>query len=323
MFGFELVIFPKKYKMLLYACMMIESNLAFPDRKPISDLKPSLASDFENPFSAEQSGYGRLSNGAFISIYPPDTEMFAFHHSAHQYVADYVLDRSMREGRRFPCVFGQAAFLTEQYSFSAYDDISDPLTVEGVLHDIVRSQQEFEIPANPPRKQRIFRSTLTAFRKPEIRDELHSAEVLYELLGQMHEINSRHFDWREGYSSDPESPDFGYSVGNSAHFLAYFHPQAFVPARQSEVQFVVFNSHDVVYEYKNYKGMEDHARKKAEIRRRQAQPIHPYLGDHGTTPDWVQYALLSPDPATEAKERIIRRAILGDQPFCSHNKGIE
>jgi FPC/CPF motif-containing protein YcgG len=295
-----------------------------PDSKPSPQVE-----GFErkpNPFSDTMSGYGHIVNGQFESAYPQHSEMRDFHLSAQRYVSDYVLDKnvSIAAGdRRFPCVFGQAAFRTEQYAFSAYDDISDPVVVEGLLHDIVRAQHEFDIPASPPRTRRMFRTSLVAFRNPVIQNEMHGAEVLYRLLGDMHDRNSQHYDWPAGYSNDTESYNFGFGAGDTAHFIAYFHPHASVPARKSAVQFIVFNSHDVVYEYKDAKGMEDHARKKAEIRSRQVQPIHPYLGDHGVAPDWLQYALLPPDPAVEAHERLLRRAILGECPFQPPDKVIE
>jgi FPC/CPF motif-containing protein YcgG len=50
------------------------------------------------------------------------------------------------------------------------------------------------------------------------------------------------------------------------------------------------------------------------IRSRQ-DTVHPYLGDHGDTKEWRQYALLSPDLQTEQAELEIRRNVLGECPF--------
>lgn len=261
-----------------------------------------------NPFSAVKSGYGRYIDGVFVSVYPEGSPIQPFHTSAHDYVERLVKDET------FACIFGQAAVRTNQYSFCAYDDITDPQVAEGVLHDIVRFQQEFEVPAKPKGPRGIFRTMLVAFQKPEIRDEIHGAEVLYTLLKNMHEINSQYYEWTEGFSNDPRSPDFGFSAGESAHFIAYFYPRANVPARRSDVNFIVFNSHHVIGAFKAT-GMDNYAKAKAIIRGRQVQPIHPYLGDHGVIEEWRQYALLNPDPETEAKELELRRRILGECPF--------
>ncbi len=266
-----------------------------------------------NPFSAKKSGYGHIVDGQFVSVYPPGSPMHTFHTEAQQYV-----DRFIRSDK-FPCIFGQAAIKSDQCSFSAFDDITDPAVAEGVLHDIVRFQDEFEVPDKAMGKRGMFRSTLVAFKNPPITDNLQATEILYTLLQNMHEKNAEHYDWTEGFSNEIESPDFGYSAGESAHFIAYFHPHADVPARVSDVQFIVFNSHHVVNAFKAT-GMEKHARAKALIRSRQVQPIHPYLGNHGDVPEWIQYALLPATDEMEAAELEIRTRTLGECPFQPKQK---
>lgn len=265
----------------------------------------------ENPFSAARSGYGHIVNGKFESVYPEGSDMYTFHVSAHKYV-----DRLIRNDA-FPCILGQTAVRTDQTSFAAYDDITEPEVAEGVLHDLVRFQEEFEVPEKPKGKKGIFRSSLVAFKQPVITDELHGAEVLYALIQNMHERNSKDYDWTEGFSNDILSPEFGLAAGKSAHFIAFFHPHAGVPARVSDVQFIVFNSHHVVDAFKAT-GMNNHARAKAIIRSRQQQPIHPYLGNHREVQEWRQYALLPATKEMEEKERELRTQILGECPFQPH-----
>ncbi len=261
-----------------------------------------------NPFSAVKSGYGRCISDIFVSAYPEGSLAQLFHKYAHDYVVRLV------KGETFPCILGQTATKTNQYSFCAYDNITDPQVAEGVLYDIVRFQHDFEVPAKPKGPRGIFRAVLAAFQGPEIKDEIHGAEVLYTLLNNMHEINSQHYEWTEGFSNNPQSPDFGFSAGESAYFIAYLHPKASVPARRSGVNFIVFNSHHVIEAFKAT-GMDNYAKAKSIIRGRQVQPIHPYLGDHGAVEEWRQYALLNPDPETEAEELELRKRILGDPPF--------
>lgn len=269
-----------------------------------------------NPFSAEQSGYGHKVDGKFVSVYPPGSDMHRFHIEAQARVDAFI------KGETFPCILGQNAIRTDQYSFSAYNDITDPQVAEGVLHDLVRFQEEFEVPDKPKGKRGIFRSALVAFKSPVIEEELQGAEVLYTLLGNMHKLNSLHYDWPEGFSNDISSPDFGFAAGRSAHFIAYFHPVASWPARVSDVQFIVFNSHHVVDAFKAT-GMDNHARAKAIIRSRQPQPIHPYLGNHRDVEEWRQYALLPPTEEMEAKEGELRKRILGECPFQPKSAKIE
>jgi len=268
---------------------------------------PITTSD-TNPFSAEYSGYGHIVEHKFISVYPENTDMYKFHIQAHDYVDKLIRDDT------FPCILGQTAVKTEQIAFSAYDDINNYVVAEGVLHDVVRFQQEFAVPDKARGEKGIFRSALAAFRTPQIKDELQGAEVFYTLLQNMHEINSQYYDWPEGFSNELSSPDFGYAAGRSAYFMAYFHPAASWPARRSDIQFIVFNSQHVIRAFKDT-GMENHARAKAIIRSRQPQPIHPYLGDHGEVEEFRQYLLLPPTPEMEVQESAIRQRIIGTCPF--------
>lgn len=265
----------------------------------------SAGTNVINPFSIDFSGYGRVTDGVFVSSYQNDSPMNAFHLQAQKYFKVFV-------GREdFPCVAGRTVARTDQYAFCAYPDMLNPAVAEGIMHDMIQFQQEFGIPNDPKRKGGVFRSFVAAFTEPHITDSLHGAEALYILLNNMHEINSKYFNWREGFSNDTDSPDFGYSAGESAFFIASFHPGAFVQARQSDLNFVVFNSHvmlDALKKEGKFKQLRDL------IRSRQAM-IHPYLGDHGVTFEWRQYALLSPDSETEKTERVIRRRVFGECPF--------
>lgn len=267
-----------------------------------------------NPFSAEHTGYGHKIDGEFVSAYHPGTALRAFHEKAHQLIVEEII-----KAPTFPCILGQTAIRTDQYSFGAYKDMTDPETAEGVLHDLVRFQQEFGIPDLAKGPRGIFRTSMAAFQEPAIRDDMHGAEALYTLLQNMHLINREHFPWVEGFSNDLRSPDFGFSAGRSAHFMAFFHQHPNVPARYSDITFVVLNSHHVVDAFKAT-GMDNHARAKAIIRSRQAQPIHPYLGDHRDVEEWRQYALLNADPETEARELELRTRILGKCPFQPKEK---
>lgn len=263
----------------------------------------------ENPFPNTNSGYGRFLGGKLVSVYPEGSPMQAFHETAHDSFYKFVKDPT------FPCVFGLAAVNIRQYAFNAYGDMRTKETAEGVLHDIVRYQNEFEVPETPKLQKGILRTFLAAFQTPQPKDQLEGSEALYTLMANMHELNSQHYPWPEKYSRDVDSNTFGFAAGRSAHFIAHFYPQAPVPARVSpDLHFAVFNSHAIVEAYKEEAGMDKHARAKALIRSRQSY-VHPALGNFGDTPDFPQYTLLDTDPDTQAKEKEIRTRILGECPF--------
>jgi len=262
-----------------------------------------------NPFPNTHSGYGRERDGVFVSAYQEDSVMNQFHRTSHEKFKIFV------KSPTFPCVFGLAAVNTKQYYFGAYGDMRSPEAAEGIMHDVIRFQDEFQVPESKKGPHGILRSMLVAFQTPDPKTPMQAAEALYMLMKNMTDLNQQHYPWPEGFSNDIESNDFGFAAGRTAHFLAHFYPAAPVPARVSELHFAVLNPHSVVAAYKEIAGMEKHAQAKAIIRGRQQQPLHPALGNFGESRDWPQYALLDTDPATQEQERILRTKILGECPF--------
>lgn len=264
----------------------------------------------ENPFPATHSGYGRVVNGSFASVYPEGSQMRQFHETSHEQFKSFV------KGPTFPCVFGLAAVNSHQYFFGAYGEMTSPKTAEGIMHDVVRFQNEFQVPDSKKGPHGVLRSMLVAFQTPKPQTPLEGAAALYQLMKNMTDLNEQHFPWPEGFSRDIESNNFGFAAGKTAHFIAHFFPGAPVPARISELHFAVLNPHSVVAAYKEIAGMEKHAQAKAIIRSRQQQPLHPALGNFGESRDWPQYTLLDTDECTQAAERALRTRIFGGEcPF--------
>lgn len=268
-----------------------------------------------NPFPPTHSGYGRLTDAGFISVYPDGSPMHKFHNEAHTSFRSFV------KSPTFPCVFGLAAVNTGQYLFGAYQDMRSPETAEGIMHDAIRFQVEFKVPESKKGDHGILRSMLVAFEEPQPKNPLEGAEALYILMKNMTDLNEQHYPWPEGYSRDVESTEFGFAVGKTAYFIAHFYKTAPVPARVSDLHFAVLNPHSVVAAYKEIAGMEKHAQAKAIIRSRQQQPVHPALGNFGEAKDWPQYTLLDTDPDTQNSERVLRDKIFGECPFRPRETG--
>ena len=258
-----------------------------------------------NPFPKDRSGYGTVVGGEFVSPYPKDSPMRQFHLDAQAYFKD------LAGAKDFPCLAGRSVARTDQYAFCAYPSMTDQKFASGIMHDMIRFQGEFGIPDQPVANGHRFRSFVAAFQEPTPQSPEDGAEKLYTLLGNLHDENKQHYAWSEGFSNDPQSPNFGYSAGDSAFFLAFFHPKAYDVSRKSEITFVVFNSHAMLDSLKE-EGKFDRLRDA--IRARQDE-VHPYLGNHGDVLEFRQYALLEPTPMVEAQEIDLRERVLGKCPF--------
>jgi hypothetical protein len=257
-----------------------------------------------NPFSSEKSGYGRLEGNTLHSVYAAGSERFAFHQKAHTYFRDLVLDPG------FACIAGQGAVRSKTYAFSAYGDMRSEDVAEGVCHDLFTFKQEFGLSTVSDRLK--FMTFIAAFEHPKITNQLDGAEHFYTLLHNMHQHDvKKERVWNPSVSKDIHSPEFGFSSGGDAFFVPLLYPHSGSPARRSDITMVVFNAH-AVFDKLRETGAFDKIKQK--IRARQDW-VHPYLGDHGETNEFLQYALVDPDEETQRKnEQIIYRAI-GKCPF--------
>ena len=258
-----------------------------------------------NPFSSKMSGYGFSEKGVLKSVYPKGSPMHDFHTKAYEYL------KTLIGGESFACVAGQTAVRAESYILAAYPSMTDPQVAEGLCHDLMEFTREYGIPDKEKGPKGQFRSFVATFEGPMPTSQMQAAEYLYTLLKNIHSVDKKYFPWAKGISADLESTDFGFSIGEAGYFIPSFHPFTSSEVRRSDMLFVVFNAH-AMFDTLRKQGKFD--KLKQIIRRRQAH-VHPYLGDHGTVNEWVQYALVDSDEKSQQEEKALRRKVLGECPF--------
>ena len=236
---------------------------------------------------------------------PEGSAMYDFHLSAHEYFKSLVLSGN------FACVGAISAVKSKKYAFCAYPDMTAPEIGEAVAHDILMYKKAFDVDHIMDKKGVSFVSFIAAFKEPVIPSQMDGVGALYTLLKNVHAADASHFGWATSASPDPKDKTFAYSVGGDAYFLPFMYKQSGSPARQSEIPMVVFNIHTVFAKLREVGAFES---LKQMIHDRQSW-VHPNLADHGDNPEFVQYALVDPDDASQAKEQEIREEILGTCPF--------
>lgn len=88
-----------------------------------------------------------------------------------------------------------------------------------------------------------FTSFIATFERPRGVDELRFEELLWEQLQVLHEADSTTFAWAEGYSSDPQSGRFAYSVAGHPFFVIGLHETHCRYGRRPPFPMLAFNSH--------------------------------------------------------------------------------
>ena len=261
----------------------------------------------DNVFSPTNSGYGVIKEGVLISVYPPDSPEHQFHQQSHSYFRQLVGDTT------FACLAGQTVIRSNRYAFCAYHDMTNFTTAEGVCHDLTQYMNDFAVRSIPTDGMR-FNSFIAAFQRPLIENQLAGSRYLYQLLLHMHHHDkAKGFAWNPSVSNDTESPSFGYSIAENTFYIPLLYSSSSSEARRSVYTFVVFNSHLL---FEKLRANNAFIKLRDLIRARQSE-VHPNLTDHGSGLEFIQYALVSPDPNTQDQERKIRKEVLGPCPFAS------
>lgn len=252
----------------------------------------------ENPFCADMSGYGYVQDKELVSVYPTGSLAHTFHLEAHNYFRAFVLDP------KFACIAGQAAVRADHYAFCCYADMEAEVVAEGVCHDLMRYRGQFAF-------GRPFNTFVACFEKPQIDSQITGVEPFYRLLLNVYLADRKYYAGVEDVSFDVDSPEFGFFVSGESFFVPFLYAFSGSLSRRTEFNFVVFNSHKV---FSYLRGVGIFEKLKERIRDKMPS-VHPNLGDHGLTSEFIQYALVNPDVDSQIAERVVRDKVLGNCPF--------
>lgn len=141
-------------------------------------------------------------------------------------------------------------------------------------------------PAAPGRPELV--SFVAVFRHPERVTEERFEELLWQQLAMLHELDDA--AWDPSVSSDPASPQFGFSVAGRACFVIGMHPDSSRVARRTPLPTLVFNVHSQ-FEQLRAAGRYDRIRDVVRRRDRRLQgDANPMLADHGAASEARQYS---------------------------------
>ena len=137
----------------------------------------------------------------------------------------------------YPCLGARASFHRKLYRFGVYSELGSAAIAGAICHDLYEFAHELRDPGVG------FASFIATFLGPEITDEGHFEQLLWDQLQQVHDVGSRFFAWDPDVSSDPADPWFSFSVGGTAYYVVGLHPLASRLSRRFVQPSIVFNFH--------------------------------------------------------------------------------
>ncbi|WP_280460187.1 guanitoxin biosynthesis heme-dependent pre-guanitoxin N-hydroxylase GntA [Nocardia carnea] len=141
-------------------------------------------------------------------------------------------------GDRFACLAGRSAWRRGGITHRHYDVMGGEDSARLMALDLAEYVGDADW--NP----RKFTSFIATFEQPRGVDELRFEELLWQHLQLLHEAEADRYGWAPGYSSDPQSGEFGYSVAGHPFFVIGLHETHRRLGRRPPFPMLAFNSHE-------------------------------------------------------------------------------
>ncbi|OVZ84561.1 guanitoxin biosynthesis heme-dependent pre-guanitoxin N-hydroxylase GntA [Yersinia intermedia] len=129
------------------------------------------------------------------------------------------------------------------------------------------------------------------FSDRTFQSEVEFEVFTWETLNRLHELDTQAgYGWSEECSSDPESPNFGFSLIGEPFFIVGLHPNSSRLSRRAPFPALVFNSH---LQFRHLKAVGTFQKMQKEIRQRDIKiqgTLNPNLSDFGEQSEARQYA---------------------------------
>jgi uncharacterized protein len=184
----------------------------------------------------------------------------------------------------YPCVMARSVFNRDAFRLASYGALGAPCNALSLAEDL------YEFSAESPAPVKGAVSFVACFDGIAPGDELSFEAALWAQLQALHEIDKKRFAWSEAVQSEPDSPDFSFSVGGRAFFLIGMHPAASRTARRTPLPMIVFNLHEQFVELREH-GKFDKVRDTIQLRDKQLQgSVNPMSADYGERSEAAQYS---------------------------------
>lgn len=189
---------------------------------------------------------------------------------------DFILNET------HPCIMAKALFKMEKYHLKVYDDMHEVSVLKDLVSDIGQYLKQYDFESND------FESFIAVFPNDHFSDEISFENSLWETLQKLHELDD--CAWDESVSSDPDDPQFSFSIGGRAFYIVGLHPESSRMARQAPYTTLVFNLHwqfEKLREMGTYHAVRNTIRQNDEALQGN---INPVLKDYGADTETKQYS---------------------------------
>ncbi|WP_010516769.1 guanitoxin biosynthesis heme-dependent pre-guanitoxin N-hydroxylase GntA [Croceivirga radicis] len=181
-----------------------------------------------------------------------------------------------------PCIMAQTVRKLDKMTYHLYDDMRKNSTAGKLLKHLEDYLNNYDFNTNK------FESFLAVFPLNGFNNEEEFENALWQLLQNIHLQDNE--PWDPSVSSNPNDPNFSFSIKGKAFYIVGMHPSSSRNARKSPYVMLAFNLHWQFEELRR-QGLYDNVRDT--IRQRDLDKngsINPVLKDFGTASEALQYS---------------------------------
>lgn len=194
----------------------------------------------------------------------------------HSQFREFVLNA------QFPCPGAKTAFSQNTYRYGVFEEIGSESAAKDLLKALSFFVEERPIIGGD------FNTFIASFTGQLPATQQEFTDLLWRQLQYIHNLDD--VEWDPRVSSDPESPEFSFSIAGCAFFVIGLHGLSPRWARRFGWPTLVFNAHD---QFEKLREKGDFEKFKEVVRKRDIALqgcINPVLQNHGHSAESLQYS---------------------------------
>ncbi|MBF6607935.1 MAG: YqcI/YcgG family protein [Flavobacterium sp.] len=187
------------------------------------------------------------------------------------------------DNKEFPCVAAKAALNKDQQRIFVAPHLACPRHDRQILDFIYSFIDDYR------KADSLFHSAVIIFAQPSIHSEKTYANLFWQRLQAISDLDANDHDYDTRVSDDPESADFSFSLKGEAFFVVGLNPASSRSARRFKYPAIVFNPHQ---QFEQLRANGQYAKMQNIIRKKDIAldgAINPMLRDFGTASEVFQY----------------------------------
>jgi FPC/CPF motif-containing protein YcgG len=186
--------------------------------------------------------------------------------------------------RDFPCVAAKASLDRNQVRCIVSSHMACPADDVAVLQFMHNFVDEYRSSSES------YHSAAVIFREPADTDEEDFDQLLWQKLNALSMLDKAEYPHDERVDSDPESPEYSFSLKSEAFFVIGLHPGSERKSRRFRYPALIFNPHA---EFEKLRKFNRYEKLKSIVRKRDllySGSVNPMLDDFGNSSEVKQYS---------------------------------